>query len=179
MDHVDIVFNGDFDNLVAGKVCTNWSVLSSLSNDVRLVSLLSVHAESVFITENSYCVEGKLVGSSEDSCGSTLGEAFDEDCGLLADWNLATIRNYEAVSRLYGASEGGVVTQNLPHFHDGAVGPQPLVDRVLDDRGILVNAIVESIFSWSCSGSSFSEGFRHCRRRWGAALAMKRCFGWN
>lgn len=100
MDHVDIVLNSDFDDLVAGEVCTDWSVLSSLSNDVCLVGLLSVHAESVFIAENSYCVEGELVGSSENSCRTTLGEALDEDCWLLADWDLATIGNYKAVSRM-------------------------------------------------------------------------------
>lgn len=108
MDHVDIVLDSDFDNLVASKVCSNWGVLSSLSNDVCLVGLLSVHAESVFITENSYGVEGKLVGGSEDSCRTTLGKAPFEDCGLLADWNLATVGDYRAVSRLYEASESGV-----------------------------------------------------------------------
>lgn len=108
VDHVDIVFDSNFDDLVASKVSTDWSVLSSLSNNVCLIGLLPVHAESVFITENSYGVEGKFVGGSEDSCENPLEETSMDDRGLLADWNLAPVGNCRAISRWSRALKGDV-----------------------------------------------------------------------
>lgn len=67
MDHVDIVLEGDFDNLVAGEVGADWSVLSSFADNVGFVGLLPVHAESVLIAEDGDGVEGKLVGGTEDT----------------------------------------------------------------------------------------------------------------
>jgi hypothetical protein len=67
MDHVDIVLEGNFDDLVTGQVSSNGRVLSTLANDIGFVGLLPVHAESVFITEYGDGVQGKLVGSTEDS----------------------------------------------------------------------------------------------------------------
>jgi hypothetical protein len=72
MDHVDLVLDRNFDNFVASKICTDWSVLTASSNNISLIGFLSVHAESVFITENSYGVEGKLVSGTENSCSDNV-----------------------------------------------------------------------------------------------------------
>jgi hypothetical protein len=65
MDHVNVVLEGDLDDLVTGEIGTDWSVLSALANDIGLIGLLPVHAESVFIAVYSDGMERKLVGGTD------------------------------------------------------------------------------------------------------------------
>lgn len=39
MDHLDVVLEGDLDDLVAGQVCADRRVLAALANDVSLIGL--------------------------------------------------------------------------------------------------------------------------------------------
>jgi hypothetical protein len=78
VNHLCAVLNRNLDDFVSGKVGADWRVLSSLANDVRLVSLcdhlsveirqvlwlnhtLPVHAEPVLIAEDGDCMQGQLV----------------------------------------------------------------------------------------------------------------------
>lgn len=76
VDEVDIVSQCNLDDLVAGQICTNGSVLSPLSDDIGFVGLLPVHRQTVLITKHCHSLERELVGSTEDSNGdlSTVGD---------------------------------------------------------------------------------------------------------
>jgi hypothetical protein len=65
MNHVDIVLESDFDNLVASKIGTDRCVLSTFANDIGFVGLLPVHAESVFITVYGDGVEREFVSGTD------------------------------------------------------------------------------------------------------------------
>ena len=62
MDHVDAVLNGNLDNLITSQVCADWRILATLANDISFIGLLPVHGESVLITEDCDCLQGKFVG---------------------------------------------------------------------------------------------------------------------
>jgi hypothetical protein len=78
----------NLDDLVAGEVCFHRPVLTTLSNDIGLVSFLAVHAETVFIAEDSYGLQRKLVRGTKDSdrdlasiCNEYLLELHDRRVG--------------------------------------------------------------------------------------------------
>lgn len=50
MDHVDIVVLCDLDDLVDLKIGLNGGILTALSDSVGFISLLTMHAQSVFMT---------------------------------------------------------------------------------------------------------------------------------
>ena len=54
MDQIDPMLLGNLDDLVPCQVCAHRSELPSFSNHVCFVGLLSMHAETVLITEDSY-----------------------------------------------------------------------------------------------------------------------------
>ena len=97
MDHLDTVGQRNLDDLVAGKVGTNRGVLASGADHVCFIRLLSVHAETVFMAEDGHCLEGELVGCTEDA---------DRDFTTVGD-------------------------EDFVELHDGRVGSEPVVDRVL------------------------------------------------
>jgi hypothetical protein len=92
MDHIDIVLESNLDNLVTGKVGTNWSVLSAFADNVGLVGFLPVHAKSVFIAVYGDGVEGKFVGGTD--CGtSAMPKFFREKCNTDSNRDFSSVGN--------------------------------------------------------------------------------------
>ena len=75
VDHVSLMLKRNFDDFIAGQVCSDGSVLASVSNLVGLVGLLPMHAEAVLMAVDSDCMEGQLMGSTENTYRnfSTIG----------------------------------------------------------------------------------------------------------
>jgi hypothetical protein len=69
VDHVDIVLDGNLDDLVAGQVGAHRRILAAPADLVGLVSLLPVHAEAVLMTVDCNGVQRQLVGCAEDADG--------------------------------------------------------------------------------------------------------------
>ena len=69
MDEVHVVGQCNLDDLVAGQVGSDRSVLSAFTDDIGLVGLLSVHGEAVLVAEDCHGLEGELVSGTEDSDG--------------------------------------------------------------------------------------------------------------
>lgn len=61
------MFFGNLDNLLLSEVGLHRRILSPLANDIGLVSLLSVHRETILVTVDGDGLEGELVGSTEDT----------------------------------------------------------------------------------------------------------------
>lgn len=124
MDHVDIVLQRNFDDLVAGQIGGHGRVLPALADDVGLVGLLPVHAEAILVTVDGDRVQRQLVCGTEDANGY-----------------LSSVCDWRAVSSRAGDSwTAGGLTQDLLQLHDGAIGAQALVHRVA-----LVNVVVLSV----------------------------------
>jgi hypothetical protein len=83
MDHVDLVLEGDLDNLVAGEVSSHGGELAAGANLVGLVGLLPVHAEAILMAVDCDRVQGQLVGRTEDA---------DGDLSSIGDWGRAVSR---------------------------------------------------------------------------------------
>ena len=98
MDHLNAMGNSNLDDLVSCKVGTDRRILASRANHVCFVRLLSVHAETVFITEDGDGLKGELVGGTENT-----------------DGDFASVGN-----------------EDLVELHDGRVGSESVVDRVLE-----------------------------------------------
>lgn len=116
MDHVDVVLEGDLDNLVAGEISSNGRVLAAVADLVGLIGFLSMHGKAVFMTVDGDGVQRQLVSCTEDS-----------------DWDLSTVGHCRSCQRGREASRGQlspVRTQELLQLHDGAAGAQPVVHRV-------------------------------------------------
>lgn len=113
MDHVDLVVDGDLDNLVTGEVRADGRVLTPLADLVGFIGLLAMHAEPVLMTVDGHGVQRQLVGCSEDT-----------------DGNLSTVRDWSPVRGVLLAIGFVGLTHKLLELHDGAVRPQPVVDRV-------------------------------------------------
>jgi hypothetical protein len=73
MDHVDAVLNGNLDDFVNRKVGLDGRVLATLSDHVSLVSLLTVHAETILMTVDGHSLQRQLVRSSENTDSYTDG----------------------------------------------------------------------------------------------------------
>lgn len=84
MNEVDIVLEGDLDDLVTGQVRTDGSVLPSLSDNVGFIGLLAMHAEAILVAVDGDSLEGQLVGSPEDT-DRDLTAVRDEDFSQLHD----------------------------------------------------------------------------------------------
>jgi hypothetical protein len=76
MDHVDIMLDGDLDDLVSGQIGTDRSILTALADDIGLIRLLPMHTEAVLIAENCHGMQREFVGGTEDT-----------------DWDFASIGN--------------------------------------------------------------------------------------
>lgn len=128
VNHVDAVVNGNLDNLVGGEVGLHGSVLAGFADDIGLVGLLPVHAEPVLATVYSDCLEGQLVGSTEDADGdfTTVGHCAKDS--LEGCWYLAQLHT----ARL---------TQELLHVHNGGVGAEAGVDGVIVVGDLLTGAV--------------------------------------
>jgi hypothetical protein len=57
MDHVDLVREGNLDDLIAREVCAHGCVLAPVSDLVGLVGLLPVHAEAVLMRVDRHGVQ--------------------------------------------------------------------------------------------------------------------------
>jgi hypothetical protein len=86
MDHVDVVLESNVDDLVASQVGPDGGVLAPLANDIGLVGLLPVHAETVLIAVDGDGVQGEFVGGTEDADWdfTTVGDC--SEWALLAGW---------------------------------------------------------------------------------------------
>ena len=75
VDHVNLVLKCNFDDFIASQVCSDGSVLASVSNLIGLIGLLPVHTEAVLMAVDSDRVEGQLMGSTENTYRnfSTIG----------------------------------------------------------------------------------------------------------
>jgi len=69
MDHVDLVLEGNLDDLVGGEVGADGRVLAAGANLVGLVGLLAMHAEAVLMAVDGDGVQRQLVGGAEDADG--------------------------------------------------------------------------------------------------------------
>lgn len=117
VDHVDLVLDGNLDNLIAGQVRADGRVLTALANLVGLVRLLAVHAETVLVAVDGHGVQGQLVGCPEDA---------DGDLSSVGHWKRPVRGDPRSIE--HAALVG--LTHKLLELHDGAVRPQSVVDRV-------------------------------------------------
>lgn len=84
VNHVDAMLQSNLDDFVAGEVSSDRRILSSLSDNISLVGLLSVHAETVLVAEDGHSLKGQLVGGTEDP---------DWDLSTVGDENLLQLHN--------------------------------------------------------------------------------------
>ena len=94
MNHIHIPLQRNLDNLVAGQVRTDGRVLAALADEVGLVGLLPVHAQTVLIAEDGDGVQGQLVGGAEDA---------DRDLAAVGDCNWMLV---DQVSKCKGNIQG-------------------------------------------------------------------------
>ena len=75
MYHLNPMLKSNLDDLISSKISCHRCILAPLANDIGLVCLLPVHAESVFIAEDCDRLQGQLVCGTEDSNGdfSSIG----------------------------------------------------------------------------------------------------------
>jgi hypothetical protein len=65
VNHVDIVLEGDSNDVVLSQVGSNRT--HALSNHITLVTLVSMSIHPVFVRVNGDCRHGQLVSGSKDS----------------------------------------------------------------------------------------------------------------
>lgn len=124
------MFESNLDNFVASKVSPDGCILAALADDIGLVSLLPVHRETVFMTEDSHGLEGQLVCGTENADGN-FASIGDEDLVQLHDGTVRPQASVHGVGILVGLAVGVrcaivalVVLLRIGHGEEKSMAPK-------------------------------------------------------